>query len=198
MSNSKDYSTVSASGETKDNDLQMSLTKYEPLIRFLQSIRLLQNGYTADEAKSYFVMDDIAVKGDLESIMRHMEKEDYIPLSYGRALFVAAKEGHHEIIKYLVESDKPVRGERYKGIPIAELLRKQTGFYAREAKEALYYALINNRSQVVEYFLQQRIGECSQVLGRAAAIGNLEMVRYLVERLSNFTHIKKGALDGAA
>jgi ankyrin repeat protein len=126
-----------------------------------------------------------------------MEKEDRISYEIGWALREAAKEGHHEIIKYLIEfKDKSLPEEQYKGVPIAKVWQKRGHYW--HAEEALNEAIDNSHFEVIKYLLQQRIGKFSKALSRAVRVENCDIVRCLVEHIGELTSIKKGALDQAA
>jgi ankyrin repeat protein len=182
-SNSQSVSTANVLEEVRSQ-------VFQPAIPNDQTCLQIQNGNHP--------LRNAAANGDLAGVKFLMEKETHIPWDYVNALYFAAKEGHDEIVKYLVElKGKSVHEEKYKDIPISEVLRKK-GVYANQAQEALYEAVNNNRIKVVEYLLQQRIGKFPRVLAWAAEAGNLEMVRYLIEHVTDFTRIKKGILDKAA
>lgn len=170
-SSPQNYSTINVSAKIKNEIPQ-----------------IYQDDYTLVEATK---------NADLEGVKYLMDKEDRIPWGYGYALRIAGEEGHYEIVKYLIEfKDKSLPEEKYKDVPIANVLRKQG--YLWYAENALDEAVNNGRTDIVKYLIKQRIRKFSKVLGQAAKIGNMEMVRSLVDQIGELTRIKKGAFDEAA
>jgi len=181
-SNPQNYSNTNVPEGVKGEDLQTTILDGQK-----PSLQIQDDNYTLGNAVE---------NGDLEGVKRLMEKEARIPWGYGSALVLAAKEGHDEIVKYLIElKDKSLPEEQHKDVPIAKVLHKRGDLFW--AEDALREAVDNSRINIVKYLLQQGIGKFPKVLRQATETGSLEMVKRLVERIGDLTRIKKGALDEA-